>query len=116
VNDHWIVRHGLKKSAAAYLDYLEANDPQRLRGSCRRARRLVSVRPPREDPKPWFYAGLFSLATVEEGRLFLADHWFTTACIPALATLVVPPSEPVRLGADTRRKIMRIQEALAGLR
>lgn len=29
------------------------------------------------DPKPWFYAGLFSLATADEARRMLASHPLT---------------------------------------
>jgi len=115
VNGRWIVHHGLRESAESYLNHLEANDPERLAASCDRANRLVRACEAGEDPKPWFYAGLFSLATVEEAGCFLVDHWFTTACIPSLVGRVDSRAMPQSIGSETRTKIERVREALANL-
>src|ERR1041384_2872948 len=57
-----------------------------------------------EDPKPWFYAGLFSLATVEEARRFLANHSFTLSAIPSLSTELCPGSPTRPIGEAARDK------------
>src|SRR5262245_18378355 len=84
-NARWLVHHGLREDAADYLDHLAAVDPVRLKPSCGIARRMVQRCGSASDPKPWFYAGLFSVATAEEGRRFLAGHKFTGMAIPELA-------------------------------
>src|SRR5690349_13116146 len=66
VNSSWIVHSDLDRHAEEYLAHLESSDPLRLELSCENARALVKLRDPFEDPKAWFYAGLFSLATPEE--------------------------------------------------
>jgi hypothetical protein len=115
VNARWVVRHGLKECADAYLNQLESTEPERHAGSCKRARLLVRKCLPGEDPKPWFYAGLFSLATLPEAKQFLSDHWFTAACIPSVAATVAKGSAPEQIRTDTRTKIERIREALKSL-
>jgi hypothetical protein len=114
LNARWIVHHGLDKQAKAYMEHLARIDPKRLERSCRLAHQLVG-RAPREDPKPWFYAGLFSLATFEEAREFLANHWFTVSAIPSLPAEICPacPKEPI--GRAARDKIARIRQALSSL-
>ncbi len=112
LNCRWIVHHGLGQSAEAYLDHLAKTDPQRLERSCRTAQQLARLAK-QEDPKPWFYAGLFSLANVDEARQFLADRWFTISAIPALAAELGSTIPPEAMGAAAREKIQRIQEALA---
>jgi hypothetical protein len=114
VNGRWIVRESLRADASAYLDHLAAKDPGRLTESCRRAR-VLAVTHPGEDPKPWFYSGLFSLATQEEAARFLKGHDFTIACIPRLAggglgTLQVDEVRP-----DTAGKIRRVRAALEAM-
>src|SRR4051794_20202758 len=64
VNGRWIVHHGLDQRAKAYMDHLAGVDPRRLERSCQLAHQLARQAAP-EDPKPWFYAGLFSLADAE---------------------------------------------------
>lgn len=114
VNGRWIVRESLRADAFAYLDHLAAADPGRLRESCRRAKGLVTTHPG-EDPKPWFYAGLFSLATEAEAARFLRGHDFTIACIPRLAGggLGVLRVDEVR--PDTAGKIRRVRAALEAM-
>jgi hypothetical protein len=115
VNSRWIVHHGLREAAESYLNHLEANDPERLAASCERANRLVHACEAGEDPKPWFYAGLFSLATVDEASHFLAEHWFTTACIPSLFGRVEGRAMLQSIGSETQSKIERVRAALSKL-
>jgi hypothetical protein len=66
-----------------------------------------------EDPKPWFYAGLFSPATATEARRFLADHRITKATVPSMAD-----DEDVmlwidRVGPETRELLERLRQGLA---
>jgi len=116
VNARWIVHQGLRESAAAYLDYLQREDPGRLVQSCRNARRLVAQGGSTNDPKPWFYAGLFSLVGPVEAEEHLRGHWFTAACIPALPEAFGAGMAPEAIGTDTRAKVDAIREAVAGLR
>jgi len=114
LNSRWIVHHGLGESAEAYLDYLTKVDPKRLGRSCRIAHRLAH-QAGHDDPKPWFYAGLFSLASVEEARQFLANRWFTISAIPSLAAELGYTNLPDTIGQDAREKIQRIRKALTVL-
>lgn len=114
VNDTWLVHGGLDSDAAAYLDHLAEEDPVRLRRSCERAWRLVNSRGEFEDPKPWFYSGLFSLATAEEAGRFLSGHPFVAAVIPSPAGLP-EPSELADAAEKTREKIALIRDKIAGL-
>ena len=100
-NARWLVHHGLREDAADYLDHLAAVDPGRLKRSCGIARSMVQRCGSASDPKPWFYAGLFSLATAEEGRRFLAGHKFTRMAIPELAEALGSDFTPDRLGEAT---------------
>jgi len=83
VNDRWLVHQGLNTTTRDYLHYLQATDPARLQKVCRVAWALVGQGGLKEDPKPLFYGGLFSLATPEEAGQFLADHLFTLLASPA---------------------------------
>src|SRR5690606_22445529 len=67
--------------ANAYLDHLERNDPRRLDRSCEIAMELVHQRQRVKDPKPLFYAGLFSLARHGEIDRYLGEHAFTRAVL-----------------------------------
>ncbi len=116
VNGRWLVGETLRKDAADYLDYLSKVDPARLVESCRRARRLFDHRRPGEDPKPWFYPGLFSLATLPEARRYLRGHDFTIACIPALRGYGLGALQSDIVRPDTADKLRRVRAALAGLR
>lgn len=114
VNGRWIVRESLREDASAFLDSLSATDPDRLRESCRRARSLTSAHPG-EDPKPWFYAGLFSLATEAEAARFLKGHDFTIACIPRIARGGLCALRIGEVRPDTADKIQRVRAALESL-
>ena len=115
VNARWIVRDGLRESATAYLDHLESTDPDRLSRSCSRARRVQDRSGINEDPKPWFYAGLFSLATEAEREKYLSACHFTLACLPAPSQAAPGTLEFERVGNATRETILRIRAAVAEL-
>jgi hypothetical protein len=116
VNRSWLVRGGLNAHAAAWLEHLEALDDGRLLPSCKAARAMCQSRGPFEDPKPWFYSGLFSLATAAEVRRFLATHRITKAALPAM----VEDEEVVlwldRVGGETRELIHRLRRNLGAIR
>lgn len=114
LNGRWIVHHGLEQRAQAYMDHLAEVDPSRLERSCRLAHQLARQAAP-EDPKPWFYAGLFSLATAEEADKFLANHCFTRLAIPSLPA--IPSSSPAAaaMGQTAQDKIEKIRRALSCL-
>lgn len=115
VNSRWIVHHGLEERAEAYLARLEATDPTRLVTACERAARMVRACAPIEDPKPWFYAGLFSVSTVEEAGEYLAGHWFTAECVPSLAGQLKRCPPPEAIGPETVAKIARVRKAVSQL-
>lgn len=81
INSRWIVRQDLRAHAAAYLFHLEANDPGRLPQSCHLAYEMLKQRPSLQDPKPWFYAGLFGLATPLEVAKYASDHSLLAAVL-----------------------------------
>jgi hypothetical protein len=116
INRSWIVHNNLNDQAEAWVDYLaEKNDP-RLAASCGIARAMCDLRDPLDDPKPWFYAGLFHLATAEEARRFLDMHRVTKATVPSMAD-----EESVRLWFDrisqeTRDLLHRLRDALVRAR
>lgn len=112
VNQSWFVRGGLKASAAAWLDYLAEMNDGRLLVSCEAARRMCGKRKSYEDPKPWFYAGLFHLSIPEEARRFLSSHHVTLASLPCM---VGDPTESwlAHVSADTRELVQRLRDGLA---
>ena len=85
INRGWFVRNGLADATDAWLDHLAQHDPDRLLASCEIARALSRGPDRVNDPKPWFYSGLFALATEAEARQFLANYKLTSTAIPALA-------------------------------
>lgn len=115
VNSRWIVRQGLRESSAAYLDHLAATDPEKMMRSCRRARHLTHQSGSGEDPKPWFYAGLFSLATDEEASRFLAEHPFTLAALPRYEGKMPGYLCPDRVAQTTWEKVLRIRQGVTEL-
>ena len=115
VNSRWIVHHGLGQSAEDYLKHLEATDPDRLVKSCERARQMARGNEVGDDPKPWFYAGLFSLATGAEARRFIEHHWFTMHCIPALVEVLPEKMKLDQLGEQTQSKLVKVRDAVEKL-
>ena len=85
VNRTWLVHGGLNAAAERWMDYLAASDPARLDASCLVARAMCTMRDPLADPKPWFYAGLFSLAAQDEVERFIPSFRITKAAIPSMA-------------------------------
>lgn len=115
VNGAWLVRGGLDATTDAWLDHLEQTDPARLLASCENARALCRGPDHTCDPKPWFYAGLFSLATSKEARRFLTAHRFTAAAIPALAHDEALNQWAATLSPASRELLARLREAVAAL-
>ncbi len=116
VNSRWIVHHGLKEHATAFIAHLEDNDTSRLIAACDRAVRMIHACQADEDPKPWFYSGLFSVATAEEAERYLAEHWFTAQCIaPYLPGPCRLGTKEASVGPETEAKIDRIRQTLAEL-
>jgi hypothetical protein len=109
INDRWIVRISLRDSANRYMDHLATIDPGRLEDSSLCARKMTEMANSGEDPKPWFYSGLFSLITEAESDLYLSDHHFTLAAI----SKEEPTQENV--SDETFEKIRRIRENLLSL-
>lgn len=95
VNRSWIVRDCLADHAEAWLDHLAGLNDGRAARVCEAARRMCALRNEFDDPKPWFYAGLFSLATQDEAKRFVQNHRVTKATIPSMRD-----DEDVRLWVD----------------
>jgi len=78
INRTWLVHGNLSQDTEAYLTRLEQEHSEMLEEVCElavaAARRASSER---RDPKPDFYACLFSRASDEERDLFLKDHLWT---------------------------------------
>lgn len=115
VNDRWIVRQNLRESASAYLDHLADTDTERLQLSCACAKHLTETFGKKEDPKPWFYAGLFRMATPEEAKRFLSKHDFTFSAISGLAEVKPPFFTEAMVHDHTTEKLRRIREVLQNL-
>ena len=116
VNRSWIVRDHLADHAEAWIDHLAALDDGRLHPSCEAARAMCGLRERLEDPKPWFYAGLFSLATAEEARRFLAIHNTTMATVPVMEDDADVNLWLDRVGPETRELLGRLRHGLARIR
>ena len=114
INSGWFVRNGLADTAAAWLDYLEKTDPVRLHASCEAARNLSRGPDRINDPKPWFYGGLFILATEAEARQFLSRYRLTSAVIPALAGDPECDAWVAGLSEPTQILIARLRGAIRG--
>ena len=115
INRCWFVRGGLDASTDAWLAHLEETDPARLLASCEIARALSRGSDHTHDPKPWFYAGLFSLATPEEAAAYLATHRFTAAAIPALAQDEALNHWVASLSPASRELLTRLRAAVGAL-
>ena len=112
VNQSWFVRGGLKEHAMEWMKYLMSVDDGRLLSCCEAARAMCGLRDPLSDPKPWFYAGLFSLATADEARRFLENHPVTRAAVPSIrddATVVLWLD---RAGPETRQLIQQLRDGI----
>lgn len=116
VNRSWLVRSNLNEHTDAWLDHLAELDDERLLKSCEIARGLCDRRGAEDDPKPWFYAGLFQLATVEEARRFLETHRVTKSLVPAMAEDPDVLLWLDRVGPETRELISRLRRDVEQLR
>ena len=114
INGRWIVHRGLREQAEAWMRYLEAHDPGRLHDACVVAQEMCEHREAEEDPKPWFYSGLFSVATPVEARRFLASHRLTAASVPALADDEEVERWSTSVCGETMALVERLREALRG--
>ena len=116
VNRTWLTKGGLNEHADAWMKHLAACGNGRLKHSCENARAMCSLRNPLDDPKPWFYSGLFSLATAEEAKRFISTHRITKAAIPSMHN-----DEDVilwldRVGPETLELIERLRAGIARLK
>lgn len=112
INRSWIVHNNLNDRAEAWVDYLIENSDPRLARSCELARAMCDQRDPLDDPKPWFYAGLFHFATEEESREFLETHRVTKATVPAMVDDESVKLWVNRISAETRELLERLRNAL----
>lgn len=116
VNRSWLVRSNLNDHADAWLSYLESLDDGRLQKSCEIARKMCQLRQPDGDPKPWFYVGLFQLATASEVKRFLETHRVTKALVPAMADDPDVQLWLDRVGPETKELLERLKQGLAMVR
>lgn len=94
INRTWTVRGNLADNTAHYLDRLADQRPATLQEVCERA--LAAARHASDehrDPKPDFYAALFSRATTAERDEFLRDHLWTRERSAQLATADAEPRD-----------------------
>ena len=113
VNSSWIVKGDLHNHADTWLDHLASLDDGRLERSCEIARAMCGIRNRLDDPKPWFYTGLFSLATADEARRFLNNHRITKAAIPGMAEDEDVKLWMDRIGPETHDLLIRLRESIA---
>ncbi len=76
---------------------------------------MCELRPKYVDPKPWFYSGLFSLATHDEARNFLADHLVTLAAVPAMSDDEKLEGRIAGISPEIRRLIVILRQTLTKL-
>jgi len=78
VNRTWITRGGLAVTTEKYLKHLASTRQEVLEVVCERALAAAQNSSKNQiDPKPSFYASLFSEATKKERDQFLKNHFFT---------------------------------------
>lgn len=112
INRTWIVRHRLNHQAEAWLEHLADFPHGRLVRSCEIARAMCDLRGPLQDPKPWFYAGLFHLATASEAFRFLDKHRITKATVPAMVGDESVQLWIDRISPETRALLERLRHSL----
>jgi hypothetical protein len=116
INRRWIVHHGLGQRAEDWMAHLAKTDAKRLKKACMAARAMIRCWAQVGDPKPWFYSGLFSTATAEEAKHFLAGHRLTTATVPAMAEDDEVKDWVASLCTETRELLHRLRSALRSIR
>jgi hypothetical protein len=78
INRTWIVHGNLAQNAESYLSHLEATRPELLKEVCERAVQAArQASHEHRDPKPDFYAALFSRSTPDEQEMYLKNHFWT---------------------------------------
>jgi hypothetical protein len=112
LNQRWIVHQGLGKRAGDWLTHLADTNQSRLLKSCEAARTMILHWNEEGDPKPWFYAGLFSNASGEEAVAFLAGHRLTTATVPAMSQDPGVKDWEASVGEETRALLERLRSGL----
>lgn len=112
VNRSWIVHNNLNDQADAWVNYLADLGDPRLESSCEVAREMCDLRDPMDDPKPWFYAGLFHLATAPEAKRFLDTHRVTKATVPTMVDDESVHLWIARISPETRELLERLRAAL----
>ena len=115
VNRSWLVRGGLDGHAEEWLRELAEMKDGRLPLSCVAARAMCGLRAPLEDPKPWFYAGLFHLATADEAAHLLASHYVTLAAVPAMHGDPAVRRWLEQVKPETRELVARLRAGLTRL-
>ena len=116
VNRSWIVHNNLNDQADAWVTYLADLGDARLDSSCEIARTMCDLRDPLDDPKPWFYAGLFHLATEAEAKRFLETHRVTKATVPTMVDDESVHLWIARISPETRELLDRLRNALVQAR
>ena len=116
VNRSWIVHNNLNDQADAWVHYLADLGDGRLEPSCELARTMCDIRDPLDDPKPWFYAGLFHYATEEEAKRFLDTHRVTKATVPAMVDDDSVHLWINRVSGETRELLERMRSGLVTAR
>lgn len=81
INFTWLVKDDLRTHANEYIEHLAQHDPERLELACEAALLLLQQHGDSQDPKPLFYAGLFSHSTQAERLQFIREHAFTRAIL-----------------------------------
>lgn len=115
VNRAWIVHGGLADHAEQWLNHLANLNDGREESACAAAMKMCDLRNPMDDPKPWFYAGLFCLADNGEAKQFLLTHRVTKAVVPSMRG-----DEEVRLweeraGEETHALLERLREGVRSI-
>ena len=116
INCSWIVHNNLNDQADAWLTYLADLGDERLKISCEIARTMCDLRDPLDDPKPWFYAGLFHLATAAESKRFLDTHRVTKATVPTMVDDESVRLWIARISPETCELLDRLRKALVKAR
>ena len=116
VNRSWIVHNNLNDQADAWITYLADLSDGRLNSSCEIARTMCDLRDPLDDPKPWFYAGLFHLASEAEAKRFLETHRVTKATVPTMVDDESVHLWIARISVETRELLERLRAALVQAR
>lgn len=112
INRSWIVHNNLNDQAEKWVAYLADLHDGRLERSCQIARNMCDLRAPLDDPKPWFYSGLFHLATAPEAKRFLDVHRVTKATVPTMADDDGVLLWINRISPETRVLLDRLRDAL----